>query len=164
MVRTIYPCMCTSTYCSSTTGGSDFSPPKLSLTFPRSSTPQTRCGYFSITQDGLDEEVEYFNLTLTVDHKHFDESPILVSINACRADGKVSENILSGMFYTYCDFCIGIRLQQTPLSKGGFSTVEYCYDNHWITLCDSNWTVEDARVTCRQAGYSEKGSFIIFVV
>ena len=75
---------------SSTTAGSDITPPNLSLTFSRSSTPQIMCRNFSITQDGLDEEVEYFNLTLQMKHGHFNGKPILVAVNACRENGEVS--------------------------------------------------------------------------
>lgn len=81
--------MCRNAYFSSTTAGSDFTPLNLSLTFSRSSTHQTKCGYFSITQDGQDEEVEYFYLTLN--HEHSDGKAILVAIHACRENGKVCD-------------------------------------------------------------------------
>lgn len=71
-----------------TAAGSDFSPPQLSLQFSHSSTPQTKCGHFSIIQDGLDESVEYFNLTLDLNRGQFIGNPVFVSVGSCRENGK----------------------------------------------------------------------------
>ena len=35
--------------------------------------------------------------------------------------------------------------------------VEICRNNSYGTICDDQWDVLDARVACRQLGYSERG-------
>ena len=80
------------------TVGSDFSPPQLSLQFSHSSTSQIKCGHFFIIRDGLDEDVEYFNLTLKSNHGQFTKKSILVRVNSCRENGKkctLSQNVCS---------------------------------------------------------------------
>ena len=37
--------------------------------------------------------------------------------------------------------------------------VEICRNNSWGTVCHNGWTIEDARVVCRQLGYSASGTY-----
>ena len=37
--------------------------------------------------------------------------------------------------------------------------VEFCKNNAWGTVCDSGWGTNDARVVCRQLGFSVTGSY-----
>ena len=48
-----------------------------------------------------------------------------------------------------------VRLLEGSTSREG--RVEVCRSNMWGTVCHSGWTVEDARVVCRQLGYSVVG-------
>ena len=36
--------------------------------------------------------------------------------------------------------------------------VEICKNNAWGTVCDNGWDTVDARVVCRQLGYSVAGT------
>ena len=38
--------------------------------------------------------------------------------------------------------------------------VEICRNNSYGTICDDQWDVLDARVACRQLGYSGQGKYI----
>ena len=42
-------------------------------------------------------------------------------------------------------------------------TVEICFDNLWGLVAETEWSISDAGVTCRQLGYrSEGGNFDLF--
>ena len=58
-----------------------------------------------------------------------------------------------------CYCCTGcthgdIRLVGTGTSSSR-GRVEVCVNNRWGTVCDDSWSTIDARVACRQLGYSE---------
>jgi len=52
-----------------------------------------------------------------------------------------------------------LRLRGGTTSREG--RVEMCYERQWGTVCDDFWGSNDAKVACRQLGFSSYGSQII---
>lgn len=50
-----------------------------------------------------------------------------------------------------------VRLSGSTLEYAG--RVEFCQETIWTSLCDQNWDKEDARVVCRELGYSPYGIY-----
>ena len=54
-----------------------------------------------------------------------------------------------------------IRLRGTGASSSREGRVEMCLDKVWGTVCGYGWDTADARVVCRQLGYSAIGMSIM---
>ena len=52
-----------------------------------------------------------------------------------------------------------VRLAGGSSSNEG--RVEICQSREWKTICDNNWSENEARVVCRQLGYSDQGDRLI---
>ena len=55
------------------------------------------------------------------------------------------------------DACIenSVRLRGSDVANAG--RVEVCSNSLWTTICHNMWDVNDARVVCRELGFSEYG-------
>ena len=74
-------------------------------------------------------------------------------------------SILSSICYHIVIFTIteicedgDIRLVGFPTSTQYEGRVEFCYGEEWGTVCDDFWGDTDARVVCRQLGFSVMGN------
>lgn len=66
------------------------------------------------------------------------------------------------LFYLERDFkcCEGdIRLLDGRVLNEGI--VEVCLSGRWKTVCDNSWSDSEAKVVCKQLGYSHQGKLII---
>ena len=55
-----------------------------------------------------------------------------------------------------------IRLVGGSTAREG--RVEVCNNNAWGTVCDDAFGTNDARVACRQLGFSDTGSYVLWCV
>ena len=56
--------------------------------------------------------------------------------------------------FVCCDGAV--RLSGGSLSNEG--RVEICVSGQWKTVCDNNWSENEARVVCRQLGHATQGT------
>lgn len=54
-----------------------------------------------------------------------------------------------------CETTGAIRLQGGGSEREG--RVEICIGNQWGTTCDNQWGPEEAKVVCRQLGFTDEG-------
>ena len=51
-----------------------------------------------------------------------------------------------------------VRLRDGADPSNGL--VEYCHHRTWWTVCSEGWDSDDAKVVCRQLGYSPNGTLL----
>ena len=67
----------------------------------------------------------------------------------------ICDTVLS-QFLRDFECCDGaVRLAGGNVSNEG--RVEICQSGEWKTVCDNNWSENEARVVCRQLGYTTLG-------
>ena len=68
-------------------------------------------------------------------------------------------------FYSTAPITNPVNCTDGELRLGGSSTnlrrgrIEMCYEGQWGTVCDDYWGTNDAKVACRQLGFSSYGKF-----
>ena len=71
---------------------------------------------------------------------------------------KQLHKIIIYIFSNLRDFicCDGaVKLSRGSVSNEG--RVEICQSGQWKTVCDNNWSENEAKVVCRQLGYTTQG-------
>ena len=56
-----------------------------------------------------------------------------------------------------------VRLVNDITGTPNEGRVEVCYSNTWSTVCDYNWGPMDAKVVCKQLGFSTNGEKMVWV-
>ena len=51
-------------------------------------------------------------------------------------------------------FCCDGTVRLTGGSLANEGRAEICWSGQWKTVCDNNWSVNEARVVCRQLGFA----------
>ena len=54
--------------------------------------------------------------------------------------------------------CTHVAVRVVGGSNNREGRVEVCLNGIWGTVCDNNWSQEDANIVCRQLGYSNSGT------
>ena len=60
--------------------------------------------------------------------------------------------------------CIDGQLRLAGGNVDNEGRVEICLNNEWGTICDDNWSVNDANVACSVLGFSNTGEVISLVL
>ena len=59
--------------------------------------------------------------------------------------------------------CTDGRLRLAGGNVDNEGRVEICLNNEWGTICDDNWSTNDANVACRQLGFPHSGDYFIYI-
>ena len=59
--------------------------------------------------------------------------------------------------YLITEPCTNFSIRITGTSVPYIGRVEICIDQQWTTLCQSDWGINEAKVVCKELGYSSNG-------
>jgi hypothetical protein len=84
----------------------------------------------------------------------------------CYLTSSVSKfNTLPLLFLFFvADVCVHGSLRLVGGTNPHEGRLELCYYNQWGTICDDSWSSSDARVACRQLGFSATSTCQIIIV
>ena len=92
---------------------------------------------------------------------HFTWLYIMTYLNACR----LKIHHYYGVHYYTSHLCSpvcnnsDVRIIGDESNLRIWGEAQICHQHHWGAVCNDNWNLEDARVFCRQLGYSPWGKF-----
>lgn len=66
-------------------------------------------------------------------------------------------------FPTFVEACTNDAVKLTGSYHEHVGRVEVCVENVWTTLCDHTWDTLDAKVVCRELGFSPYGIFYYYI-
>jgi deleted-in-malignant-brain-tumors protein 1 len=104
---------------------------------------------------------------------HFGQGVGLIALSNVQCSGTESKLVEcpSGVISCSHNEDVGVRCQRrsdcvhgdvrlATVSNSLQGRVEVCYDGVWGTVCNSGWETVEARVVCRQLGYSTSGAAV----
>lgn len=84
----------------------------------------------------------------------------MIRIKAYKAAFLLSKSVFLCNHTMHPLFFAGCEYGAIRLADGGTNLegrVEICFHNIWGTICNRDWNTADARVTCRDLGFSSSG-------
>lgn len=85
-----------------------------------------------------------------------------VLLQLCTEGEKMKMSQFFPFRLTCADVCIHGDLRLVGGADSLEGRLEICYYNQWGTICDDLWTTNEARVACKQLGYSDTSKYVVY--